>query len=369
MADVQTELRVLLTFLTRDAKVPLAVSIATCKTLRENGLSSPEAIAKSNADVLNPIFNDDKIVKQVRAAAKRVSNPKKRAASGSDGPQVKQPKLADKETQLELPMTDITIDGVSDYVIETNRAPLFLAFALVVAGFIFPDQPLSSRLSLAQGVTSAGAQSKAKYIGLTESTAEDEGWADGQPKVSLMGREIAVMRRHIAVDIKVEPDVDGTVVEDTVATREAFWSIDLEALKKTNAASTAGKANTGLSLPVHRPEAARAYLMKSIDLVESSTDEMEGKAIKAEDTDQLGKSKTTTTKQRMARKEKAVALLLKAVTHVCCSWSNELSQDDLQRKANSWYMKVRPYVEGGQAGWGQRGQVQLRDIIDLARKP
>jgi len=373
-AQAQAEVQALLAFLTREAKLPLSAALPKYNLLRTHGLTAPDAIAKADVDLLKSIFADDRVVKQVHNAAKRLSNPKKRAASTSLSSPAKLPKTTeDKEAQLALPQTDLAIDDLRTKTIESNRAPLFLAFAFTVSKFTLPDQPLSSRLSLAQAVTSAGAQSKAKFIGLADSTAEDEGWAEGQPKLKIMGREIAVMRRHIAAPEETETgtetqDGERSVAADTPHTaHQAFWGIDLEALKKSNGPLVAGKLGANLGPPIHRPEAARAYLLKSIDLSITDADGVHETTTKTEEPSSPAKSKKMSAADKAARREQAVAMLLKSIEHVCASWASTLTRDELDRRASSWYVKVRPEVQGGQAGWGQRGRVPLRVIVDLAK--
>lgn len=360
-SDVQAEIQALLRFLTLDAKVPLAVALPKSNLLRQQGLSSADAIAKSDAKTLKPIFLDEKITKQVYNAAKRVSNPKKRAANQNDTPVPPKHFKVDKgdsETALILPETQVSIEELRSVTIETNRAPLLLAFAISVTKYTFPDQPLSSRFSLAQAVVSAGAQSKAKYIGLVDSTPEDEGWAQGQPSVRLMGRDIAVMRRHVVIENEAHsPDSQKTIEADTPnATHEALWGIDLEALKRSNGPLVAGKTSGSIGPPIYKAQAARTYLLKAIDLVEDG---------------EPGLSDTKVKKQsiaaRYAQKEKAVAMLLKAIDYVCSSWSSGVTKDELDRRANGWYTRVRPEVDVGHSGWGQRGKVSLKAILDLAK--
>lgn len=371
-AEAQAEVQALLRFLTHDAKIPLAVALPKYNQLRKHGLSNVEAIAKSDIKTIKSIFNDEKLTKQVVNAAKRLSNPRKRAASdnvsSSPSKQVKveQDAHGNVEAELALPETSVSIEELSHAVIETNRAPLFLAFALAVSKYTLPDQPLSSRLSLAQAVTSAGAQSKAKYIGLTDSTAEDEGWAQGQPKIKLMGRQIAVMRRHIITTHAANVDSQETIQADmsnASGHHEAFWGIDLEALKRSNGPLVAsGRAGTSTGPPTHKPQAARSYLLKSIDLIEEDVI-----SIKKESDTTPTKDKKMTGAAKAERKERAVAMLLKTIDYVCSSWSETISTDDLDRRASAWYAKVRPDVAQGQSGWGQRGKVSLQDIIDLAK--
>lgn len=380
-AEAQAEVQALLRFLTHDAKVPLAVAMTKYNLLRKHSLSTADAIAKADPNLLSTIFNDDKITKQIRSAANRVSNPRKRAAS-QQLPLPKQSKQAKvegdidiDEADLALPQTHLPVDELRSVEIETNRAPLFLAFALALSAYTLPHQPLSSRLSLAQAVTSAGAQSKAKYIGLTDSTAEDEGWAQGQPSVKLMGRQVAVMRRHVVVNEKVKQEVkheeedtksQATIQADVpVVNHEAFWGIDLEAVKRAKGPLVAGKTAGSGGLPIHKAQAARSYLLKSIDLIGEDTT-----SIKEEPDTSSTPFKTTklTAAAKAERRERAVAMLLKTIDHVCDSWSSTVPSDELDRRATAWYAKVRPEVQGGQAGWGQRGKVSLQAIIDLARE-
>lgn len=365
-ANAAAEVQALLRFLTQDAKVPLAGAIPKVNPMRKHGLTSFDAIAKADPAVLKEIFDDEKVLKQVQNAAKRIANPRKRASTASS-PTSKRTKDNDPKSEVEieaelaLPTTDVPLEILHSTTIETNRAPLFLAFCVSLLKYTMPEQPLSSRLSLAQAVTSAGAQSKAKYIGLTNSTAEDEGWAAGQPKVRIMGREVAVMRRQVPVASKIEDAVDdsqATVkVEEDASMHEAFWGLDLEALKKSNGPLVAGKLTGSSGPPIHSPSAARAYLLKSIDISVGS----------AENHESSPKKKKISSGEIAARKQNAVAMLLTSLDLVYSSWATTLTSDELDRRASSWYSRVRPDVEPGQAGWGQRGKVILDDILKLQK--
>jgi hypothetical protein len=71
-----------------------------------------------------------------------------------------------------------------------------LAFAVQLLNYTMPEQPLSSRLSLAQAVVSMNSRSKAQSLGIEKGrSAEELGWGMGQPKVRIMGREISVLKR------------------------------------------------------------------------------------------------------------------------------------------------------------------------------
>ena len=366
-SEAQAEVQALLSFLTREAKIPLAAALPKYNLMRQHELTTPDAIAKSDVSIVKSIFTDEKTVKQVVNAAKRLSNPKKRAASTAAGSttakNVRVKTETDQEEALQLPITELSLDDLRKRVIETNRAPLFLAFSYVLSKYTLSEQPISSRLSLAQAVTSAGAQSKAKFIGLTSSTAEDEGWADGQPKVKLMGRKIAVMRRYVEVAEQKVKSEDSESSNSPQQHHEAFWGIDLDALKKSNTPLVTGNRGSA-GLPIQRPEAARSYLLRSINLVDDldlPEDNIKQESAKA-------KSKKPSAAEQALKREQAVAMLLKCIDHVCQSWTPTLTTDELDRRASSWYATVRPSVDGGQAGWGQRGKVRLSTILDLARE-
>lgn len=357
-AAAAAEVQALLRFLTKDARLPLQEAMSKINALRKQNLSTPDQIAKADPADLKSIFTGEKTdyVKQVINAAKRVSNPKKRSAdktSSSISKRVKsESEVVDEEGPLAFPQTDLTLDELENVTIETNRAPLFLAFTIAVLAYTQPEQPLSSRWSMAQAVVSTGAQSKAKYLGLTSGpTAEEDGWAMGQPKVKIMGREVAVMRRHV-----VKSD------EDTLNPTSAFWGLDLEALRRSNGPLIAGKDDKKQDgPPIHKPHAPRNYLLKSMVDVQANS---AGR-------DPTPKTKTETKKEKPAeiarRKEEAAAKMLKAIDIVCQSWAESLTKEELDSKAQSWYIRVRPDVDHGQAGWGQRGQVKLRDILQLRR--
>jgi hypothetical protein len=187
--SAHTEVQDLLRFLTKDARLPLSDAMPKIHPLRKMSLSDPGAISKAPSADLKAIFPDEKVMKQVVLAARRVSSPNKRSSvkKASRSRTAAEANEQESEALLSLPSTSKTEEELCELCIETNRAPLFLAFTIVMLGFLHPDQPLSSRLSIAQAVVSAGAQSKAKYLGLTTSpTAEEDGWAQGQPKLSVM---------------------------------------------------------------------------------------------------------------------------------------------------------------------------------------
>lgn len=463
-------------------------------------------------------IGDDKTAKQLHTAAKNsIKYPsKKRAAPESLLPtHVKRNKSAyeldhepqtpeELEAKLELPAPSSDEEEISKTTIVTNRAPLVLAFAVALLKYTKPEQPLSSRLSLAQAVVSANSRTKAVSIGITKGTsAEDDGWGQGQPKVKVMGREVHVLKRDgyyleasggssaneessavnngietpgsgegpdstsAAPDVRDSATMDGShwavsqsvtlkkstfsgraigiksasearslkqelisgnpelrdashnitawrvqgdhggIIEEchddgesgggrhiltilqsmdlvgilVVVTRwyggimlgtdrwklmtqvcrdalsqrlrvagtignEALWGLDLEAMRSTNSSG----GGVGGGLPIHQPDSARSYIMKAF----------------APSGDATTKKKTGVVLER--EKERNLGLLFGALELLFGSWMEHIGTDELDRRAWSWYVQVRPEVESGAAGWGGKGEVKLSDILILRRK-
>lgn len=385
------EVQALLRFLSQDAKVPLSVCLPKVSDLRKAQLGSSEDLSKSDLKTITTIISDEKLAKQILNAAKRVTNSKKRAATESV------PSTASKlikgidgsaqpsESALELPCSDLKKEELAKISLQTNRAPLVLAFAVSLLRYTMPGQPTSSRLSLAQAVVSANSQTKAKSIGLiTENTAEEDGWGKGQPKIKVMGREVAVMRR-----VSTQEDVAKDSTQTTVKAedREIYWGMDLDALKKSNGPLIAGKnSGSATGLPIYTPVSARNYLLRSMTIAddevvrgantESSIKAEEGLEVKPSTNAKIDKEsspkplsakKKPSAKELIAKKEHAAAVLLQTLNLLFSSWAH-LSHDELDRRAWSWYLHVRPDIAQGQAGWGQKGLVKLADILKLCKQ-
>jgi hypothetical protein len=377
-----SELQALLRFLAQDAKVPLATAMSKVKDLQKSELDTPEKLAKIKPAELSGIFPDEKIAKQVLAAAKRVS--KKRAAgddASATSPAKKKRKDAslfnDKdeltpveyETSLALPSSTETEEELDKVVLFTNRAPLALAFVFTLLKYTMPEQPLSSRLSLAQGYIGVTSKARALYLGIdTGTSAEQEGFGEGQPSVWITGKEIRVLKRwgyewkdEGEVDKKRdEGDAEGADgnAEAEQEEQPPLWALDLEALKKSNTLDSVpalGQMNKGgeSNLPIHRPEAARSYLLKAFDTppVDSTTGQKKGSAA-----------------AKVAEKERNLGRLLRVLDLVYESWATTLSPEDLDKRTWGWYVKVRPAVAEGAAGWGGKNKVELADILHLRRK-
>ncbi|KAL6711258.1 hypothetical protein ACN47E_005789 [Coniothyrium glycines] len=362
------DLQTLLRFLSQDAKVPLAQALGKVKDLQAAGLTSTSDLSKADFDNLKTIFADDKVARQVLNAAKRVN--KKRTAGDAAAPvpsplpkKIKPPfgqtlNPTEFEASLTLPDSELDEEKLKAAVVFTNRAPLVLAFAATLIKYTMPEQPISSRLSLAQAVTSMNSKSKAVHIGIDSSkAAEDEGWGEGQPVTRIMTRDIRVMKRwgydwedtSTQETILSSPD---TLVGEENAKEPALWGVDLEAFKRANQPGTrSSDRGATAQLPIFTAQSARAYLLKSFETPKEQA-EVSGKRTAA---------------SIAAEKQRNLGLLLGALDLLYQSWVNILAKEDLDKRAWSWYIRVRPNVAAGAAGWGGKGNVRLSDILDLRR--
>ncbi|TAQ87166.1 hypothetical protein B7494_g4490 [Chlorociboria aeruginascens] len=205
--DIQDLLRLLTT---GRNKLPMLAAMARVKILQSASLTSITSIAASDLPTLKNLLSDEKAAKSLLAVCKaHVKDPasRKRSSDSSlssipkrtksayelqDEPQTPQ----EYEASLELPQPSADEEKIETTRIWTNRAPLVLAFAVQLLKYTMPEQPLSGRLSLAQAVVSANSRGKAVSLGLERGKgADEEGWGVGMPKVSVMGREISVLKR------------------------------------------------------------------------------------------------------------------------------------------------------------------------------
>ncbi|KAI1848951.1 hypothetical protein JX266_005379 [Neoarthrinium moseri] len=534
----QQDLQELLRLLTL-GKVPIKDAMMRVKALQAKNLRSIQQIAEAPLSDIEAAITDAKAARSLHNACKaRLKNPNpsstsKRAgaellqsaqkrskasddAGFLDGPTPLSP--AEVEASLVLPLeTDEEV--IAETTLVTNRAPLVLAFAVELLRYTMPEQPPSSRLSLAQAVVSANSRSKAVSIGLEKGpSADDEGWGHGQPRLKIMGREITVLKRsgyewkgeeehtpkvpnsvassvtepadpgdsikqeketaasisrswsasspvsfkqstfivratqitqasqrqttlqslfnaipnlqtasHNAWAYRVKkPDMFGshTIKEESfddgesgcgdfllknmrevnavdtlvVMTRwyggimlgpdrwrimrnclkealaerlrvtgeqasvggEAVWGLDLEAMRNKSSSTASGSRSHEagvIGMPVHRPEAARSYLLKSF-----------AARLEAGGGEEQTTPKKKTVKAMNVEKEENLGRLLGALRMLYDSWADHLSASELDRRAWGWYVAVRPEVEGGPSGWGAKGNLHLKAILDLRRK-
>ncbi|SMR49337.1 unnamed protein product [Zymoseptoria tritici ST99CH_3D1] len=381
------DLQSLLRFLTKDAKLPLALAMSKVKDLQAANLDSPESIAKVKPDTLRPIFEDEKITKQIISAAKRLT--KKRSAGELDdnSPTPKKKCKAESlftdqtplsptalESSLTLPTSTLPASSLSNTNLITNRAPLVLAFLVTLLKYTMPEQPLSSRLSLAQAYVSQTSKKRAIYLGIEDGkTAEEEGFGEGLPQVVVGGKEVKVLRRwgyewrgegEVGEVEEGGEGIGGVKVEESEGFKEgeggqvdekpALWALDLEALKKTDDSSRRSDYRIGTysNLPIHTPQSARAYIMKAFASAPST---------------EAATTKKPTAKAAAAEKEANLGKLLRALDLLYESWATTLSAEELDARTWGWYVKVRPSVEDGVAGWGGKNVLKLGDILALRR--
>ncbi len=311
------------------------------------------------------MLNASKRASKKRSAGEDVSHAspnkklKNQASTGSG------PDPALYEQSLKLPDCNLSDEELAKITIITNRAPLVLAFAVTLLKYTMPEQPLSSRLSLAQAVVSANSRSKAVSLGIESGkSAEEEGWGQGQPVVRVLGREIKVMKRsgyesqseegkeESEGQLQTREPVEG--VQQSANEQPALWGIDLEALKKSYKPPAIGAA-VGEGLPIYTAQSARNYLLKSFQSTTVSTSNP-------------GTAAKKSTGETKAEKELNLGYLLHALDLLYQSWVPTLGPQELDRRAWGWYIAVRPKVEDGVAGWGGKGNVAMSHILDLIRK-
>ena len=431
------------------------------------------------------------------------------------------------EASLALPI-NLDEDLISGTVLQTNRAPLVLGFAVELLRYTMPEQPPSSRLSLAQAVVSANSRSKAVSLGIEKgAAAEDEAWGTGQPKVRILGREVAVLKRgghewkgeeqvggdeaaeaaeapepkreepkthpfflppvppqpapsspiwstsrplslksstfvarattltspsqrpallaslmssvpHLktathnawayrssdartgfvsesshddgetgagALLLRTMRDLGATdtlvvmtrwfggvmlgpdrwrlmrnVVAAALSERlrrtgaevavggEAVWGLDPEGMRGKGGGGAGGGRQGGSSvvgMQIHSPQGARGYLLKSFARAEADGDEAKGVVGESPSKKKAGRR---TQKDIDREKEDNLGLLLGALRLLYDSWADHLSPAELDRRAWSWYVAVRPEVDVGPSGWGAKGPLKLEDILKLRRQ-
>ncbi|KAK4463776.1 protein impact [Cladorrhinum samala] len=218
------DLQDLIRLFTVGRKIPMMQAMAQIKALQAVELRSIKQIAESALETVQSAIKDEKTAKSLqnacKAALKReASSGTKRGAPSSPAHPAKRAKNAfmnvpvemtpqEFESSLELPII-MDEDKIRQTVVEMNRAPLVLAFAVELLRYTMPEQPPSSRLSLAQAVVSANSRSKAVSLGFQKGpSADEEGWGEGQPRVKVMGREVAVLKRG-GYEWKGEENVGG----------------------------------------------------------------------------------------------------------------------------------------------------------------
>jgi hypothetical protein len=354
-------------------------------------------IADAKPAQLKDVLGDEKTAKQVHNAAKRTLN-KKRSAATTTGdadadadpsPQkAKKPRRsafelresngdnnndgADEASKLEaslvLPALETDEQKLAATTLLCNRAPVVLAFGVVLLQYTRPAQPLSSRLSLAQAAVSMNSRSKAVSLGLEKGkSADEEGWGAGQRVVRVMGREVRTMKRVGWGDLGGSLPPSTSELSESSSSRQSqrdggdsvteedppLWALDLEALRGDVGGQNDGTGVGSLTgLPIYTPQSARSYLLKSFDR-KAAADGVDGKKVRGSSV--------------AAEREKNLGMLLGALDLLFKSWSTSLNPTELDSKAWNWYVQVRPSVPDGVSGWGAKGELRLADILRLRK--
>ncbi|RDA91246.1 hypothetical protein CP533_0646 [Ophiocordyceps camponoti-saundersi (nom. inval.)] len=475
-------------------KVPMLTAMNHVKALQAEGLRSIEQLSKAAVKTIETAIGDAKLAKNLHTACKKHETTKKKRAIDDDpsamtsSPPSKKPKLlqphkhdldyvsmtADElEMSLSLPLVEDEAT-IRETTVVTNRAPLLLAFAVELLRFTMPEQPPSSRLSLAQAVVSANSKAKAKNLGIGRADDDnDDKIPEGQPTVRVLGRDLAVLKRG-DYTWAAAGDADGVVMATPAAeattsacspdTTTKTW---MASQRLTSKSSTFIAHSAALTSPAQRPGLMRqlmtskpsletathnAWAMRtrygssplvqeaSFDDGETGCGELMLRAMREADVSgtvvvlsrwfggvMLGpdrwrlmrecvddalscRNKTTaklageavwaldpsskdmaihrpegarnyllrsfagpgagkkTSKNDGDGGDDCLGKLLGALRMLFASWAAVLNPAQLDSRAWSWYMAVRPEVEAGPAGWGAKGPVRLARICDLARK-
>ncbi|KAL4800500.1 hypothetical protein BDV19DRAFT_384317 [Aspergillus venezuelensis] len=329
MATAQVQ--ILLRFLSQDAKVPLTTALGKVNDLMKADLATPENIFKRGLKPLQEVFEDDKAANVPTES--NTESPQKRKVSSNANTTTS----FATENSLALPVLNAGEEELSDVVPLTNRAPLVLAFAAV----------------------SLGIESG--------TSADSEGWGEGQPTVSVLGRSIRVLKRwdyNPREDQTEEPQQGVSASDEVLGQRSPhdsepvppLWGIDTEALKKAQSMSLKPAANADKALPIYAPQSARAYILKAFLPFDK------------DDTIEPGSTRKKGQTHVERTRETCLGQLLRSIDLICQSWASTLSADELDRRAWSWYVRVRPSVQSGRGGWGEKGAVKLSEILDLKRE-
>lgn len=133
-----------------------------------------------------------------------------------------------------------------------------------------------------------------------------------------------------------------------------LWALDLEALRNpsTTSSSRSHSSSSSCHLPIHTPQSAHSYLLKSFKTPSSPGPPSSRRLLKQEERNQ---------------QEKNLALVLQALDLLYASWASVLSAQELDRRTWGWYECVRPEVKQGVEGWGQRGEIRLEKVLGLRR--
>ncbi|KAH6658856.1 hypothetical protein F5X68DRAFT_162245 [Plectosphaerella plurivora] len=142
---------------------------------------------------------------------------------------------------------------------------------------------------------------------------------------------------------------DGTV---------PLWALDVDGMERGHK-QYSSRAEIVPGAVVFRPESARDYLSRSfLSAAPDITTPREAAA----------RRRRVAASQGVSAAEHNMACVLGAIQAVFLSWEGHLSTKELDARAWVWYATVRPHVEAGPSGWGEKGWLELKDILALRRQ-
>lgn len=188
-------------------------------------------------------------------------------------------------------------------------------------------------------------------------------WEDGgvQPKTEPSIKPQQDLKDE-QTQIKLEPPSEEEQQQEP--TNPPLWGLDLESLKKASTSDTIptlAKAQTPstTNMPIHTPQAARAYLLKSFD---------DPPLPPSDQASTSSSKKPSSAANKAADKARNLGMLLRALDLLYQSWIGAVGPAELDRRVWGWYIRVRPAVEQGVAGWGGKNEVKLGEILGLRRE-
>jgi len=206
----------------------------TCLRRRRESSLKPHSIreiADADSGTVEAALKDPKSAKSLQSACRKWAKDQQKrpgeGAAAAPAPAAKRQRQQGTEPEptpgpdqieksLELPV-DTNEDEIASTSVCTNRAPLLMAFTFQLLRYTMPQQPPSSRLSLAQAVVSMTSRSAAANMGIgKEPIALEDSWTSGQPKVRIMGRTFPVLKRS-GYSWKGDEEISGSQAEASSA--------------------------------------------------------------------------------------------------------------------------------------------------------
>ncbi|KAK9452482.1 hypothetical protein V1511DRAFT_464448 [Dipodascopsis uninucleata] len=324
----------LLRILTNKCKIPLSRALPVASTFLQNGLQSAETIASKNQQELTalcPNLTEQQTAKVISCF--KTASRKRRAGKDSDllnnsASKSRRRKARENDERESADLysdskykIDMILDeaSLSDVKVVVNRAPVLILFSVVSLSHQYPDFGIASCLSLASAAASVSASAKGASLGVNSSIYDiHKELREGYKTLKVLGQiEVAVLKQ---------------------GERNGYWGLDLEAMAKARAKQD-GSENELLWI---KPDSVYSYLVRSFG------------------------------KDGLRAVAGAFELLIR-------SWEIAEAQDSMTTneadqnisdqnkrwvsKLWSWYVALRPEIEYGLRGWGQKGELSCSKIL------